>query len=238
MSAGGPRADPVTPGPELAARTVAYLLGCLASSTPTPAQSGLLSGSGSWWRLRGASQVQVRADGGSPGLWEVCVFTLHRRPLCGGCPPALAGGECSCGGGQGASTGREAPAVSLGGRSCGNGTWFPDASLHPPSELVWSRRCLEEAGPRAAGGGRKAEGVAADPAVGPVLQQKGLSSPCSRGLTQTPAPEHASCAAWGCVRPRPLFLCQDEETFMADGSVSGPCKHLSWRAGLVGLGGR
>lgn len=92
-SAGGPRADPVASDPELAARSVASLLGCLASFTPTPAQSGLLSGPGSGWGLPGASQVQVGADGGSPGLREVCFLTLHQRTLCGCSPCALAGGR-------------------------------------------------------------------------------------------------------------------------------------------------
>lgn len=187
MSAGGPRADPVTPGPELAARPVASLLGCLASSTPTPAQSGLLSGPGSWWRLRGASQVQVRADGGSPGLWEVCFHAPPEAPVWG-LPPCPSWGRVQLRRRSGRVHRERGPRCFPrgGGRSCGNGTWFPDASLHSPSELVWSRRCLEEAGPRAAGGGQKAEGVALTLLREPVLQQKGLSSPSSRGAHTDP----------------------------------------------------
>lgn len=94
-------------------------------------------------------------------------------------------------------------------------------------------------GQRVEGRGRRAEGVAADPAVGACPSAEGPLRPLLQaGLTQTPAPEHASRAGWCCLLPRPSFLCQEEEMFMADGSVSGPCKQHSWGAGLMGLGGR
>lgn len=111
---------------------------------------------------------------------------------------------------------------SLGGDRVETVPGFLTLLSTPPSELVWSRRCLEEAGPRAAGGGQKAEGVAADPAVGARPSAEGPLQPLLQGDSHRPRLH----AGWCCVLPRPLFLCQEEEMFMADGSVSGPCKHL------------
>lgn len=56
----------------------------------------------------------------------------------------------------------------------------------PPSELVWSCRCPEGAGPRAAGGGQKAEGVATDPAVGARPSAEGPLQPLLQGDSHRP----------------------------------------------------
>lgn len=102
------------------------------------------------------------------------------------------------------STRRVALAAFPGGWSCGNGTWFLGASLHPhPSwSGVISASGRLVLGQRAEGGGRRAWLLTL--LWEPVLQRKGLSDPSSRLDSHRPRLQNTPPVRSGAASASPL----------------------------------